>query len=100
MRGIISPRARNIMTFGAHMSIAGGLHKAFAQGQKAGCEALQIFSKNQQQWRAKPLTEGEIATFKAEHQRYGAWPLIVHDSYLINLASPNDELWEKSIGAF
>ena len=88
------------MTFGAHMSISGGLHKAFGHGQKAGCEALQIFSKNQQQWRAKPLSEAEIATFKAEHQRYGAWPLVVHDSYLINLASPNDELWEKSIAAF
>ena len=86
--------------FGAHMSISGGLHKAFGHGQKAGCEALQIFSKNQQQWRAKPLAEAEIATFKAEHQRCGAWPLVVHDSYLINLASPNDELWEKSIAAF
>jgi deoxyribonuclease-4 len=88
------------MKFGAHMSISGGLHKAFGHGEKAGCEALQIFSKNQQQWRAKPLTEADIATFKAEHQRCGAWPLVVHDSYLINLATPGDELWEKSIAAF
>jgi deoxyribonuclease-4 len=88
------------MKFGAHMSIAGGLHKAFGHGERAGCEALQIFSKNQQQWRAKPLTEAEIVTFKAEHQRCGAWPLVVHDSYLINLASPKDDLWEKSIAAF
>jgi deoxyribonuclease IV len=88
------------MKFGAHMSISGGLHKAFGHGERAGCEALQIFSKNQQQWRAKPLTEADIATFKAEHQRCGAWPLVVHDSYLINLATPGDELWEKSIAAF
>jgi deoxyribonuclease-4 len=88
------------MKFGAHMSISGGLHKAFGHGEKAGCEALQIFSKNQQQWRAKPLTEADIATFKAEHQRCGAWPLVVHDSYLINLATPGEELWEKSIAAF
>jgi deoxyribonuclease-4 len=88
------------MKFGAHMSIAGGLHKAFGHGERAGCEALQIFSKNQQQWRAKPLTEADIAKFKAEHQRCGSLPLVVHDSYLINLASPGDELWEKSIAAF
>jgi deoxyribonuclease-4 len=88
------------MKFGAHMSIAGGLHKAFGQGERAGCQALQIFSKNQQQWRAKSLTDAEIATFKAEHQRLGSWPLVVHDSYLINLASPKDDLWEKSIAAF
>jgi deoxyribonuclease-4 len=88
------------MKFGAHMSISGGLHKAFARGETAGCNTVQIFSKNQQQWRAKPLTEPEVGLFKAEQQRCGFEPLIVHDSYLINLASPNDELWAKSIAAF
>src|SRR5215471_17952190 len=88
------------MGFGAHMSIAGGLHKAFGHGERAGCECLQIFSKNQQQWRAKPLAEADIAKFKAEHERCGGLPLVVHDSYLINLASPSDDLWEKSIAAF
>src|SRR5919108_1658170 len=88
------------MKFGAHMSIAGGLHKAFARGETAGCDTLQIFSKNQQQWRARPLTEADIALFKAEQQRSGCAPIIVHDSYLINLASPDDELWEKSIASF
>src|SRR5690242_6292841 len=88
------------MKFGAHMSISGGLHKAFGQGERAGCDTIQIFSKNQQQWRGKPLIEQDIALFQAEQQRTGFGPLIVHDSYLINLASPNDELWEKSIAAF
>ena len=88
------------MKFGAHMSISGGLHKAFARGETAGCETLQIFSKNQQQWRAKPLTDNDVALFKAEQQRSGCAPVIVHDSYLINLASPSDEIWEKSIAAF
>lgn len=88
------------MKFGAHMSTSGGLHKAFARGESAGCDTVQIFSKNQQQWRARPLSEQDIAQFKAEQQRCGFKPLIVHDSYLINLASPNDELWEKSIAAF
>src|SRR5687767_14608058 len=86
--------------FGAHMSISGGLHKAFGHGVKAGCDTIQIFSKNQQQWRAKPLTDQDIALFVAEQQRCCFAPLVVHDSYLINLASPSDELWEKSIAAF
>jgi deoxyribonuclease-4 len=88
------------MKLGAHMSISGGLHKAFGLGERAGCDTIQIFSKNQQQWRAKPLIDQEIASFKAEQLRSGLGPLIVHDSYLINLASPKDELWEKSIAAF
>src|SRR3712207_1942030 len=91
---------RTYMKFGAHMSISGGLHKAFGHGERAGCDTIQIFSKNQQQWRGKPLSEQDIGLFQAEQQRTGFTPLIVHDSYLINLASPNDELWEKSIGAF
>ena len=88
------------MKFGAHMSISGGLHKAFGHGERAGCDTIQIFSKNQQQWRGKALAEQDIALFRAEQQRTGLGPVIVHDSYLINLASPNDELWEKSIAAF
>src|ERR1044071_103272 len=88
------------MKFGAHMSISGGLHKSFGHGERAGCDTIQIFSKNQQQWRGKPLLDHEIEQFKAEQLRSGLGPLIVHDSYLINLASPNDELWEKSIAAF
>lgn len=88
------------MKFGAHMSTSGGLHKAFGHGERAGCDTIQIFSKNQQQWRGKPLLDEDVARFKAEQQRCGMAPLIVHDSYLINLASPKDELWEKSIAAF
>ncbi|MBP1466904.1 deoxyribonuclease IV [Candidatus Chloroploca sp. M-50] len=88
------------MPFGAHMSIAGGVSKAFARGEQVGCEAMQIFSKNERQWVARPLPEAEIAAFKAEQARSGIGPVIVHDSYLINLAAPADELWEKSMRAF
>ncbi|MCX6016873.1 MAG: deoxyribonuclease IV [Chloroflexales bacterium] len=88
------------MKFGAHVSTSGGLAKAFANGNAAGCDALQIFSKNQQQWNAKPLTESEISVFRAAHASSGMNPLVVHDSYLINLASPDDALWAKSIAAF
>jgi deoxyribonuclease IV len=88
------------MNFGAHMSVSGGLHTAFARGEVAGCRTMQIFSKNERQWNARPLDDEAIEKFKVEQSRTGIGPLIVHDSYLINLASPKDELWEKSIAAF
>lgn len=88
------------MNFGAHMSISGGLHLALARGEAVGCRTLQIFSKNERQWTAKPLTEEAIERFKFEQARTGISPVIVHDSYLINLASSKDDLWEKSIAAF
>lgn len=87
------------MPFGAHMSIAGGLASAFARGQQVGCETMQIFSKSQRQWTARPLSDEAVAAFKAEQARTGIQPVIVHDSYLINLAAPDDALWEKSIAA-
>lgn len=88
------------MRFGAHMSISGGVDRAFALGEKAGCDTIQLFTKNQQQWRAKPLDPAEVARFHAEQQRTGFGPLVVHDSYLINLASPQDETWQKSRAGF
>jgi deoxyribonuclease IV len=88
------------MPFGAHMSISGGVSKSFARGEIATCEAMQIFSKSERQWAAKPIPPEEAAAFKAEQARTGIGPIIVHDSYLINMAAPADELWEKSIAAF
>lgn len=88
------------MPFGAHMSISGGVSKSFARGERVGCEAMQIFCKSERQWQARPLPPEEVAAFKAEQARSGIGPVIVHDSYLINLAAPADELWEKSIAAF
>ncbi len=87
------------MPFGAHMPVAGGVYKAFAHGEHVGCEVMQIFSKNQRQWNAKPYTEKDIEKYKAEEERTGIGPVVVHTSYLINLASPDDALWEKSIAA-
>lgn len=88
------------MPFGAHMSISGGLAKAFARGESVGCEVMQIFSKSERQWAAKPILPEDAAAFRAEQARSGIGPVVVHDSYLINLAAPADELWEKSIAAF
>jgi deoxyribonuclease IV len=88
------------MRFGAHMSVAGGCSKAFDRAEKAGCDSLQIFTKNSNQWRAKPLTDDEVERWKQREEETSIWPVVAHDSYLINLASPADELWEKSIEAF
>jgi deoxyribonuclease-4 len=88
------------MRFGAHMSIAGGLEKSIHRAKQAGCDALQIFTKNSNQWKAKPLAEEQVDVYKSCLAASSIYPVVAHDSYLINLASPDDELWEKSIEAF
>ena len=81
------------------MSIAGGVDKAFLRGEEVGCDAMQIFTKNNNQWRAAPLTEREITAYKANRQQTGIDPILAHDSYLINLASPEKDLYRKSLEA-
>ncbi len=88
------------MRFGAHMSIAGGFDKAVDRAVQAGCDAVQIFTKNNNQWRAKPIEDAQVAAFAARLADSGIGPVVAHDSYLINMASPDDELWNKSIDAF
>ncbi len=85
---------------GAHMSIAGGYYKAVDLAHEAGCDCVQIFSKNNNQWRAKPLSDDDAARFQEALARTGVGHPLVHDSYLINMASPDDALWQKSAEAF
>lgn len=82
------------------MSISGGLDRAVERGASVQCEAIQIFSKNSNQWKAKPLLSGEVDAFKARRKSWGGGPVLVHDSYLINLASPKTADREKSEIAF
>jgi deoxyribonuclease-4 len=84
---------------GAHMSIAGGLYKAFERGKLAHCRTIQIFLKSSNQWKAKPLNEQDRAHFQAAQEDSGIHPVLAHDSYLINLASPDADLFEKSLEA-
>ncbi len=84
---------------GAHMSIAGGYHKAVEAAAKAGCDCVQIFTKNNSQWRGKPITEEQETTFKTVSSDLKITHPISHASYLINLASPKDELRQKSVDA-
>lgn len=88
------------MLLGAHMSIAGGAYNAFAQGEESGCTTIQIFTKSSNQWRAKELTDEEIEKYHAEQKRTEISPVVAHDSYLINLGSPDPALLEKSRQAF
>ena len=86
--------------FGAHMSIAGGYYKALLAAQEHACEAVQLFTKNSNQWRAKELTDPEIQLFKETLAQTKVQVTLAHDSYLINLASPDESLYRKSIEAF
>lgn len=88
------------MYLGAHMSISGGLEMAVERIQKVDGTALQIFSRNQRQWKVKPLSAEEISDFKAACAKWGEYPVSVHDSYLINMASPEEDKRAKSRAAF
>jgi deoxyribonuclease-4 len=86
--------------FGAHMSIAGGCHNALLHAQAHGCDSVQLFTRNANQWDARPLTAEEIRTFRSLLRKTRLRCPTAHDSYLINLASPDDKLWRRSIEAF
>jgi deoxyribonuclease-4 len=87
---------------GAHVSASGGVENAPKNAHAIGATAFALFTKNQRQWQAKPLTEEEIARFKAACSEYGytAAQILPHDSYLINLGNPDDEALEKSRQSF
>ena len=84
---------------GAHMSITGGYFRAVEAAASEGCDCVQIFTKNNNQWRAKPLVNEDIERFSETLTRLGITHPISHDSYLINLASPEAILWKKSVDA-
>jgi len=85
---------------GAHMSIAGGLHRALERGRQIGCGAVQIFLKNQRQWAAKPLSPEEASAFELARTLTGIRHVFAHSSYLINLAAPADAAWARAVDAF
>jgi deoxyribonuclease-4 len=79
------------------MSMAGGYYRAVEAAHKAGCDCVQLFTKNNNQWRAKGITERDVELFREALNRHDITNPISHASYLLNLASPNDGLWSKSI---
>src|SRR5688572_1201365 len=89
-----------MLRIGAHMSVAGGVSKAVDRAVAHGCEALQIFTKNANQWRGKPLDPAEVRAFRRRIDETGITPVVSHASYLINLATTFPVLREQSIAAF
>jgi deoxyribonuclease-4 len=86
------------MLLGSHLSIAGNMTNALDEAESLGLDTVQVFTKNQRQWKVKPLEDERRDEWNARVDELG-WNgrTVAHDSYLINLASPDDELWEKSI---
>lgn len=86
---------------GAHMSIAGGLPQAVARAREVEATALQVFVKSSNQWAARPFASGEVDAYRKAARDAGLdRHTLAHASYLINLASPDPALWEKSVKAF
>jgi len=85
---------------GAHMSIAGGVGNAFIEGKKIDCDAIQIFTKSSRQWASKPYTKEEIELFHINRKETGIGAVVAHDSYLLNMGSPDGALRIRSVTAF
>ena len=84
---------------GAHMSIAGGYYRAVEAAAEAGCDVVQLFTKNNNQWRAKPISEEDVRLFRDALDKHSISSPISHASYLINLGSPDPALRLKSVEA-
>ncbi len=82
------------------MSIAGGVDLAALRGQNVGCRAIQLFTKSSNQWRARPLPPEEIERYRANLQAAGIAHTVAHDSYLINLASTDPPVYQRSMAGF
>lgn len=84
---------------GAHMSISGGLDKALLRGSKTGCRTIQLFTKSPNRWEERILDESERERFIALRKKLAISPVISHNSYLINIASPDRHIYDKSLNA-
>jgi len=81
---------------GAHMSIAGGVHTAIERAVRIGCTTLQMFVKNNNQWKGKALSDEDVATYKDALSKARIGPVVVHDTYLINLCASDRSILRKS----
>lgn len=85
---------------GAHCSAAGGVHNALLEGKEIGATAIQLFTSNQRQWKGRTLSDDQIQKWNETLEETGITDIMSHDSYLINLGSPKDEVLEKSRATF
>src|SRR5690242_262121 len=89
-RGAMAPK------LGTHVSIAGGMNHAIDRGRELGCDAIQVFTKNASQWKAKPLDPEDVKLFK-QKAKDGPWPAMSHGSYLINAGTHVEEMYQKGV---
>ena len=87
------------MRIGVHVRVGAGYAAAIEYAKRVKCTAIQIFNKSNNQWAARPLGDAEVQRFRAARTRARIDPVVAHDSYLINLCSPDDALYARSIGA-
>lgn len=92
------PPQKNLL-LGAHVSIAGGLKNSITEGEKLGCSAIQIFTRNNRQWSFSPLSDEEAQAFIEAQQKSEVKVVISHASYLINIGSPKKTVLDSSIRA-
>jgi deoxyribonuclease-4 len=84
------------LLLGAHMSIRGGVHTAFERGTSIGCTTMQVFTKNNNQWKSRPLTGEDIQNYKMAEAKARITPIFAHAAYLINLCATNPTILVNS----
>lgn len=85
---------------GAHVSAAGGTPNALGRGKEIGCDCIQLFTRNQRTWKAKPVSDEEVSQFHQQRSENSISTVMSHSSYLINLAAPDEDKHHKSTNAF
>lgn len=88
------------MPLGVHTSIAGGLWRSVERAVSLGCGSMQIFGRNPRSWIYRPVADDEARLFRQAREAANLWPVVVHTNYLINLCSPDEEIFLKSIDIF
>src|SRR5436190_17374844 len=100
LRAVRKSALQSPAMFGSHLSIAGGMHNALLKAEGFGMDTVQVFTKNQQQWKCSPLSADCIRDWKSHSKRLKFKKTVSHDSYLINLAATNPQFWRQSVELF
>ncbi len=87
------------MLFGAHVSSAGGISSSIGRGEALGCDAVQVFTQSPRMWRPTNHSADEVARFRELRAETGILSVVCHALYLVNLASPDAEIYRKSVAA-
>ncbi len=94
---VVSGLAR--LRLGYHVSISGGVDRAVDRAVGLGCDTFQIFTRNPRSWRSRELSDVEVAAFRVKRAEAGLDPVVGHMPYILNLASPQDGVYGRSVGS-